>query len=188
MLFYSILIVLAVNIINTLFKFFGYKATKKSNNLEIKYGLLSTKSFILSPSKVQQYTFSQNWIQRKLDIQNVIINQASDKIVKIIEILIEKKEKFNYEIKKHKKFLNDANIFIFGDHGLLQLYKLKRERSKIQNHISELRKDREGLIKEKARLENDLKYIEKLAREKYRMAKPGEKVFKVMQKKEEAKN
>jgi cell division protein FtsB len=79
-------------------------------------------------------------------------------------------------------------IFIFGDHGLLQLYKLKRERSKIQNHISELRKDREGLIKEKARLENDLKYIEKLAREKYRMAKPGEKVFKVMPKKEEVKN
>ena len=76
-------------------------------------------------------------------------------------------------------------IFIFGDHGLLQLYKLKRERSKIQNHISELRKNREGLIKEKARLENDLKYIEKLAREKYRMAKPGEKVFKVIPKEEE---
>ena len=74
-------------------------------------------------------------------------------------------------------------IFIFGDHGLLQLYKLKRERSKIRNHISELRKDREGLIKEKARLENDLKYIEKLAREKYRMAKPGEKVFKSCQRK-----
>ncbi len=81
-LFYSILIVLAVNIINTLFKFFGYKATKKSNNLEIKYGLLSTKSFILSPSKVQQYIFSQNWIQKKLDIQNVIINQASSSEIK----------------------------------------------------------------------------------------------------------
>ena len=81
-LFYSILIVLAVNVINTLFKFFGYKATKKSNNLEIKYGLLSTKSFILSPSKVQQYTFSQNWIQKKLDIQNVIINQASSSEIK----------------------------------------------------------------------------------------------------------
>lgn len=79
-------------------------------------------------------------------------------------------------------------IFIFGDHGLLQLHKLKRERSKIKNHISELRKDREGLIKEKYRLENDLKYIEKLAREKYRMAKPGEKVFKVIPRKEEVKN
>ena len=81
-LFYSILIVLATNVINTLFKFFGYKATKKSNNLEIKYGLLSTKSFILSPSKVQQYIFSQNWIQKKLDIQNVIINQASSSEIK----------------------------------------------------------------------------------------------------------
>jgi len=28
--------------------------------------------------------------------------------------LIEKKEKFNQEIKKHKKFLSDKNIFIFG--------------------------------------------------------------------------
>ena len=28
-------------------------------------------------------------------------------------------------------------IFVFGDHGILQLYKLKRERSKIQNHIKE---------------------------------------------------
>ena len=78
-------------------------------------------------------------------------------------------------------------VFVFGDHGLLQLYKLKQERSEIQNHISELRKDREELIQEKSRLENDLKYIEKLAREKYRMAKPGEKVFKVMPKKRNSK-
>ena len=73
-------------------------------------------------------------------------------------------------------------VFVFGDHGLFQLYKLKRERAEIQKHISELRKNREILIIEKNRLENDLEYIEKLAREKYRMAKPGEKVFKVVPK------
>ena len=39
------------------------------------------------------------------------------------------------------------------------------------------------LISEKNRLENDLEYIEKLAREKYRMALPGEKVFKVSKRK-----
>ena len=71
-------------------------------------------------------------------------------------------------------------IFLFGDHGLLKLYKLKIEKEKIQNNISELRKEREYLISEKNRLENDLKYIEKLAREKYRMAKPGERVYKVI--------
>ena len=73
-------------------------------------------------------------------------------------------------------------IFVFGDHGLFQLYKLKKEKSSIQKHISELRKEREVLISEKKRLENDLMYIEKLAREKYRMAKPGERVYKVISK------
>ena len=76
--------------------------------------------------------------------------------------------------------------FIFGDHGILQLYKLKKEKEKIQNHITELREEKEELVLEKHRLENDLNYIEKLAREKYRMAKPGEKVFKVISDKEDA--
>jgi len=75
-------------------------------------------------------------------------------------------------------------IFIFGDHGIFQLYKLKQERKEVQEHITQLRENRETLIAEKNRLENDLEYIEKLAREKYRMAKPGEKVFKVVPKKE----
>ena len=75
--------------------------------------------------------------------------------------------------------------FIFGDHGILQLYKLKKEKAKIQNHIIKLREEKEELVLEKHRLENDLDYIEKLAREKYRMAKPGEKVFKVISEKED---
>jgi len=73
-------------------------------------------------------------------------------------------------------------IFIFGDHGLLQLYKLKQERQQVQIHITQLRENREKLIAEKNRLENDLDYIEKLARERFKMAKTGEKVFKVIPK------
>jgi len=75
-------------------------------------------------------------------------------------------------------------IFIFGDHGLFQLYKLKRERKQVQIHITQLRENREKLIAEKNLLENDLDYIEKLARERFKMAKTGEKVFKVIPKKE----
>ena len=52
-------------------------------------------------------------------------------------------------------------VFVFGDHGLFQLYKLKRERAEIQKYISQLREEREMLITEKNRLENDLEYIEK---------------------------
>ena len=71
-------------------------------------------------------------------------------------------------------------IFIFGDHGLLQLYKLKRDRAKVQDQIAQLRKERERVMVEKNRLENDIQYLEKLARERYRMVKPGEKVYKVI--------
>ena len=69
-------------------------------------------------------------------------------------------------------------VFIFGDHGLLQLYKLKKEKTKFKTTylISE---EKEKLVSEKHRLENDIDYIEKLAREKYRMAKPGEKCLKL---------
>ena len=72
-------------------------------------------------------------------------------------------------------------IFIFGAHGLIKLYKIKTQRGKIQNHIAQLRQEREKRKEEKNKIENDLDYIEKIAREKYKMVKPGEKVFKVVE-------
>jgi len=71
-------------------------------------------------------------------------------------------------------------IFLFGDHGLYQLYRLRAQRAEIQRTIAELRSSKKELEAEKTRLETDYKYIEQLAREKYRMAKKGEKVFKVI--------
>lgn len=73
-------------------------------------------------------------------------------------------------------------IFFFGDHGVYQLYRLQQERSEIQQAIVKLRVEKLKLEAEKTRLETDFEYIEQLAREKYRMAKPGEKVFKVVPK------
>ena len=72
-------------------------------------------------------------------------------------------------------------IFIFGDHGLIKLYKIKSQRMKVQNHITQLREEREKRKAEKNKIENDLNYIEKIAREKYKMVKPGEKIFKVIE-------
>ena len=71
-------------------------------------------------------------------------------------------------------------IFIFGDHGLIKLYKIKKQRKKVQNQITQLREERENRKEEKNKIENDLDYIEKIAREKYKMVKPGEKIFKVV--------
>ena len=71
-------------------------------------------------------------------------------------------------------------IFIFGDHGILKLFRIKNERKIIQKEISELRIQKEKLKNEKIKIESDLDYIEKIAREKYKMVKPGEKIFKVL--------
>jgi len=72
-------------------------------------------------------------------------------------------------------------VFIFGDHGLLKLYKIKQKRKKIRANITQLRNEREQTKNEKNKIENDLNYIEKIAREKYKMVKPGEKIFKVIE-------
>ena len=73
-------------------------------------------------------------------------------------------------------------IFFFGDHGVYRLYTIKSEKTHLMEDIDSLRAEQEALIGEKDKLENDLDYIERLARERHRMAKPGEKVFKVVEK------
>jgi len=73
-------------------------------------------------------------------------------------------------------------VFFFGDHGLYQLMRLKAERQETQETINQLRAERIELDAKKIRLETDLEYVERLAREKYRMARRGEKVFKVISK------
>ena len=77
-------------------------------------------------------------------------------------------------------FFSLTIVFIFGDHGVLKLYNIKNERKIIQKKITELREEKEKLKSEKSKIENDLGYIEKIAREKYKMVKPGEKIFKVI--------
>ena len=73
-------------------------------------------------------------------------------------------------------------IFIFGNHGVIELYQLSKKRKQIQKEIVHLRQKKIDLEREKSLLKNDKKHIEKLAREKYRMAKPSERIFKVIEK------
>lgn len=75
-------------------------------------------------------------------------------------------------------------IFFLGDHGVYQLYRLRKEKTEVQKLIVELREEKQDLEAEKIRLETDFDYIERLARERYRMAKKGEKVYKVIPKSE----
>ena len=70
-------------------------------------------------------------------------------------------------------------FLLFSDRGFLTLWNLKKEKIEIQQDINSLRQQIASLEKEAEKLEFDEKYIEKIAREKFRMSKPGEKVFKV---------
>lgn len=59
-------------------------------------------------------------------------------------------------------------FFVIGDYGLYQIYLLNKQKEQIENHLVELQYTQDSLLIEKTRLESDLQYIEKLAREKYR--------------------
>ena len=70
-------------------------------------------------------------------------------------------------------------ILLFSDLGLIRWFHLNKEHNKLITEIKLMKEQRIQLKTDKDRLENDLEYIEQLAREKFRMVKPGEKVFRV---------
>ncbi len=70
-------------------------------------------------------------------------------------------------------------VLLFSDLGLIRWFQLNREKNRLVSQISELKQQREQLKIERNRLETDMDYIEQIAREKFRMVKPGEKVFRV---------
>ncbi len=72
-----------------------------------------------------------------------------------------------------------VSLLFFSDRGLISLWDLKKEKADIQQEINLLRKEIASLKRESEKLEFDQDYIEKIAREKLKMAKPGEKVFKI---------
>jgi Septum formation initiator len=72
-----------------------------------------------------------------------------------------------------------VSLLFFSDRGLISLWQLKKEKSDIQQEINSLREEIASLKRESEKLEFDQDYIEKIAREKLKMSKPGEKVFKV---------
>ena len=72
-------------------------------------------------------------------------------------------------------------IFFFGDHGIYQLIKINSERKRTQNLITELRLEIQNLENKKQNLQHNDEYLMKLAREKYGMVLPGEKMFRVIE-------
>ena len=71
-------------------------------------------------------------------------------------------------------------FLVSNDIGLVRWYLLRSERNQVQTEIERLIQEEVELTNELDRLTNDKEYIKKIAQEKFHMVKPGEKVFRVI--------
>jgi len=76
-------------------------------------------------------------------------------------------------------------VLTFGNQGFLDMYRLRGEDKAREREIAAARAEIDSLKAEIERLKNDTAYIEKIAREKFGMARKGEKIFKFVEDKEQ---
>ncbi|MBN2030604.1 septum formation initiator family protein [bacterium] len=70
-------------------------------------------------------------------------------------------------------------VLSMGKRGFIQQIRIKRERKQLMEEIEILEEQKAMLEAEKEKLD-DLEYIEKIAREKYGMARENEDVYRVV--------
>ena len=80
-------------------------------------------------------------------------------------------------------FIIGGLFLVSNDMGIVRWYQLSRERNHVKAEIDQLIQEEAELTNELDRLTNDKEYIKKIAREKFHMVKPGEKVFRVIDRK-----
>ena len=71
-------------------------------------------------------------------------------------------------------------LLLFNDMGIIKWYELRQERTYLKMKIDQILLREKKLAKELNLLENNEEYIKKIARERFYMVKPGEKVFRVV--------
>ena len=70
-------------------------------------------------------------------------------------------------------------FFLSGDEGLPHLWKRREKLEELQTRMKRLEAENDSLRRVLWRLENDLDYVEKVAREEYGMSKKGERVYRL---------
>ena len=67
--------------------------------------------------------------------------------------------------------------FVLGEMGMVKYYRMKAQYNAISEEIAHLKQDNIRLIHEVRALKTDSAYIERLARDKLGLARPGEIVY-----------
>ncbi|HEU4789537.1 MAG TPA: PH domain-containing protein, partial [Flavobacterium sp.] len=71
------LTIIVINLVRTIFTYFDYKIARQKGSLLLSYGLLNTKSTIIKPEKVQITSVTQNFLQKKMNVLQLKIKQAT---------------------------------------------------------------------------------------------------------------
>jgi cell division protein FtsB len=70
-----------------------------------------------------------------------------------------------------------AVVTVFGERGAIHLWRLRGEKSRIDEQNYRLQKENELLRQRVSRIRNDNHYLEKLAREELNLVQPGEVIY-----------
>lgn len=73
-----------------------------------------------------------------------------------------------------------AYSYFGGSYGLIQLWRLKQREVALNREVMRLQVQQDSLRREIQFLQTDTTYIEKIARERYKLGKPGEKIYKIV--------
>ncbi len=77
-----------------------------------------------------------------------------------------------------------AVTLLSGDQGLMTFYRTWRQMQDLRKELTESQKTIDSLKVEIDRLRNDTAHIERIAREKYGMARENEKMYKFIEEKQ----
>ena len=75
-------------------------------------------------------------------------------------------------------------ILVFNDFGLMTYFKLKNKHKALDTELQRLLLQQNDLRLEINKLQTNQEYIEEIAREKFMMVKPGERIYRVKEEKE----
>ena len=70
-----------------------------------------------------------------------------------------------------------AVVTVVSERGAIHLWRLRGEKSRIDEHNYRLQKDNEALRQRVSRIRNDNHYLEKLAREELNLVRPDEIIY-----------
>lgn len=71
-------------------------------------------------------------------------------------------------------------LFVGGSDGFWAQWRMSRNIDSLRSENTELRAQNIRLREQITRLQSDMQYIERIARERYGMAQPGERVYRIV--------